>query len=181
MNLLRKFVSAFGGICLVVLLIAALAPKTTRGLVATLVQVTNTTSNPVPTFTVDHPGRQSVELFVGPNNNGVQVLTGEFAASGVFIDSNGPFTVPTGTRLVIDSVSTLTVLPSGQKLFLFRVITTNTNPGGGVAGGTINLLPQFTSTQGNDDIYESSQNLTAYADPGSQVSLFCDRAPFDSG
>jgi hypothetical protein len=47
MNLMRKTATTLGGIFLAVLLIAALAPKATRAVAAALVQVTNTTSNPV--------------------------------------------------------------------------------------------------------------------------------------
>lgn len=49
MNSIRKAVTALGGIFLAALLIAALAPKAARGIAAALVQVTNTSSNPVPT------------------------------------------------------------------------------------------------------------------------------------
>jgi hypothetical protein len=49
MNIIRKAVTTLGGIFLAALLIAALAPKTARGIAAALVQVTNTSSNPVPT------------------------------------------------------------------------------------------------------------------------------------
>ena len=55
MNLMRKAATTLGGIFLAVLLIAALAPKATRGIAAALVQVTNTTANPVPTVSVDDP------------------------------------------------------------------------------------------------------------------------------
>jgi hypothetical protein len=49
MNLLRKVVTSLGSITLAALLLAALAPKATRGVAAALVQVTNTASNAVPT------------------------------------------------------------------------------------------------------------------------------------
>jgi hypothetical protein len=48
MNIIRKAISTFAGISLAVLLFAALAPKATRGVAAALVQVTNTSANPVP-------------------------------------------------------------------------------------------------------------------------------------
>jgi hypothetical protein len=47
MNIVGKAASALGGIFLSALLIAALAPKATRGIAAALVQVTNTAANPV--------------------------------------------------------------------------------------------------------------------------------------
>jgi hypothetical protein len=62
MNVIRKAVSALGGIFLAGLLIAALAPKAARGVVAALVQVANTSANPVPIFDVDNPAYQPASL-----------------------------------------------------------------------------------------------------------------------
>ena len=53
MNTIRKALTTLGGIFLAALLIAALAPKATRGIAAALVQVTNTSANPVPTVSAD--------------------------------------------------------------------------------------------------------------------------------
>jgi len=55
MNLIRKALTTLGGILLAALFIAALAPKATRGIAAALVQVTNTSANPVPTVAADSP------------------------------------------------------------------------------------------------------------------------------
>lgn len=60
MNIMRKAVSALGGIFLAVL-IAALAPEVARG-VAALVHVTNTIANPAPMFDVDNPAHQPATL-----------------------------------------------------------------------------------------------------------------------
>jgi hypothetical protein len=54
MNSLRKTATTLGGIFLAVLLIAVFAPKVTRGVAAALVQVVNTTANPVPTTSVSN-------------------------------------------------------------------------------------------------------------------------------
>lgn len=62
MNVMRKAVSALGGIFLAALLIAALAPKATRGVAAALVQVMNTTANPVPTLDVNEPAYEPASL-----------------------------------------------------------------------------------------------------------------------
>ncbi|HXN98146.1 MAG TPA: hypothetical protein VN881_03685 [Candidatus Acidoferrales bacterium] len=53
MNILRKAVTTLGGVFLAALLITALAPRAVRGIAATLVQVTNTSANPVPTVSDD--------------------------------------------------------------------------------------------------------------------------------
>lgn len=62
MNVIRKAVAALGGIFLASLLIAALAPKATRGIAAALVQVTNTTANPVPMLDVNDPAYEPASL-----------------------------------------------------------------------------------------------------------------------
>jgi hypothetical protein len=53
MNLVRKAFTALGGVFLAAILIAVLAPKVTLGVAAALVQVTNTSANPVPTVSAD--------------------------------------------------------------------------------------------------------------------------------
>jgi hypothetical protein len=53
MNILRKAITTLGGVFLAALLITALAPKAARGVAAALVQVTNTSTNPVPTVSAD--------------------------------------------------------------------------------------------------------------------------------
>jgi hypothetical protein len=53
MNILRKAVTTLGGVFLAALLITAVAPKAARGLAAALVQVSNTSANPVPTVSAD--------------------------------------------------------------------------------------------------------------------------------
>ena len=60
MNLIRKALTTLGGILLVAILIAALAPKATRAVAAALVQITNTAANPVPNRDVDNAPRQAV-------------------------------------------------------------------------------------------------------------------------
>ena len=62
MNIARKAVITLGGVFLAALLIAALAPKATRGIAAALVQVTNTAANPVPTLDADNPSYQPASL-----------------------------------------------------------------------------------------------------------------------
>jgi hypothetical protein len=48
MNMLRRAVTAIGGITIVALVMALAVPRAVPGIVATLVQVTNTSANPVP-------------------------------------------------------------------------------------------------------------------------------------
>ncbi|MGB0035009.1 MAG: hypothetical protein WBP79_06000 [Candidatus Acidiferrales bacterium] len=100
MSLIRRTVSALGGILIAVLLIAALAPKATRGVVAALVQVTNTSANPVPTVSVNNLNPFGAYL----------CLETETSVSGCF-ENKSYFSAPTATAaglpvkwLVIDEV-----------------------------------------------------------------------------
>lgn len=49
MNIIRKSLALLGSVALLALLLAALMPRAARGVAAALVQVTNTSANPVPT------------------------------------------------------------------------------------------------------------------------------------
>ena len=71
MNLIRKVLTTLGGILLAALLIAALAPKATRGLTAAMVQVVNTNSNPVPYFDVNNPATEPFDASLCVSNNAV--------------------------------------------------------------------------------------------------------------
>ncbi len=53
MNVLRKILVGLGCIVVIALVLALASPKTVRAVVATLVQVTNTPSNPVNTAAAD--------------------------------------------------------------------------------------------------------------------------------
>ncbi|HXN98148.1 MAG TPA: hypothetical protein VN881_03695 [Candidatus Acidoferrales bacterium] len=99
MNLLRKTATTLGGIFFAVLLIAALAPKATRGVAAALVQVTNTASDAVPTED-------------GPGNFPFGVVECAEVGTSTCGSSLPPFFVPVTTstgaavkRLVIEDVS----------------------------------------------------------------------------
>src|SRR5258706_8139287 len=96
MKITKQLMFGSGGIVLAAMVIVLLAPKAAHAVVATLVQVVNTTANPVPASTVDEPGRVpyvSSVLDLG-NNCGL----------GFECDFNFP-PVPAGHRLVIQEVS----------------------------------------------------------------------------
>jgi hypothetical protein len=92
MNLMQKTAKALGGIFFAVLLIVALAPKATRGIAAALVQVTNTTSNPVPNRDLDNISRNLKTLtLLGDSDH-------HFGDPTIF--PRTPFVVPAGKRFV---------------------------------------------------------------------------------
>jgi hypothetical protein len=53
MNFIRKVAITLGAVFFAALLITALAPRAARGITATIVEVTNTSANPVPTVSAD--------------------------------------------------------------------------------------------------------------------------------
>jgi len=87
MERFKKFVFLATGL-VVLVCIVMVAPQKARAVVATLVQVVNTPSSPVPNQDVDHPGRH-------PFN---QMCTGTPSACAI--------TAPFGQRVVVQYVST---------------------------------------------------------------------------
>lgn len=109
MNIVKKSILTLGGIFLAAVLIAALAPKATHGIVAALVQVTNTTADPAVTLDADHATRipyVSTVAGVGPS--------GACQATANCVFSYKP--VPAGYRLVVENVSAALQVASGSPL-----------------------------------------------------------------
>jgi hypothetical protein len=106
MNHMRKAFSLLGGIFLAGLLVAAFVPKAARGVATVLVQVTNTTSNPVPIIDSFKSASQLVELLCGSTLHSANTCSG--TVHGTFQD---PFKVPAGQSLVVTSIVT-TAIPS---------------------------------------------------------------------
>jgi hypothetical protein len=106
MNLLKKALTTLGGILLAALLLAALAPRAARGVAAALVQVTNTTANPVPTIdsTAAFPFATTFE-------------TG-FSFEGSFIVPSTTSTGASVRRLVIESVGVQCTISPGVQNFV---------------------------------------------------------------
>jgi hypothetical protein len=63
MQMVKRLLMGFGAILAAALMLAVAAPKSAHALVAALVQVTNTTANPVPTVATDNPGLQPLGNF----------------------------------------------------------------------------------------------------------------------
>src|ERR1700686_2234680 len=160
MNILRRTAMAIGGMTVVALLIVLAAPKAAHGIVATLVQVTNT------------PARTAVLLTLGDSGRGdtVAIPDGQFGASFSYQDVNGIYVVPAGKRLVVDSIYGGMVLSAGQPLMDF---TSSVN---GLSGGFALALQPAP----NGSVLFSADHK-AYADSGTSVSMLCNRYPAQSG
>ena len=160
MNLVRKTATTLGGIFFAVLLIAALAPKATRGIAAALVQVTNTATNAVPTE--DGPGNFPFGVVecaeIGNSNCG---------------SSLPPFFVPATTstgaavkRLVIEDVSAACGALDGS--VVSSVVLDVPLPADHVSlDGASSLRYLFTLTP-PDGFAHSTVRM--YADPGTAIN-----------
>ena len=97
MNLLRKVLIPLGGVAVASLLLTIVAPRAAHALVATLVQVVNTTTNPAIVSNMDDQGRTPYQA---------QILG--TSAANCPAEGSCAFTfdaVPAGHRLVVQHVS----------------------------------------------------------------------------
>jgi hypothetical protein len=105
MKMIRKAVSALGGIFLAALLIAALAPKATRGIAAALVQITNTASTPAIMQGVSTLASQNVEVFCGASlDPAVAACINRLAPT-----NTTNYQVPAGQNFVVTDAEFLTL------------------------------------------------------------------------
>ena len=139
----------FGAAVLAVILASLLAPKAAHALVATLVQVTNTSANPVPTVATDNPALQP------------------FQWSGAQSGIEFSFSVPTGKTLVIEQLSVHCYGPPQQGPFNVRFGTTAEG-----AQGIYSFPMTAVSTQWMDEVLD--QMVRVYADGGSTVFIESD-------
>jgi hypothetical protein len=153
MKFAQRLFMAIGGLAAAAALLTMVSPKA-HALVATLVEVANTRSAPVPNQDVDHPGRHPYQQICYDNN----IQNG-------FLSCTMPNTPP-NTELVIQHVSmtvNLTAPPLYSRL--------NTVVGGISVGTYIPLVAQSA-------YYMASQPLTQYNDPG--FGPTCDTTPVGS-
>jgi hypothetical protein len=144
MKLKNPVLTVIGGLLLVVLAAPIFAPKTVHALAATLVQITNTSANPVINQDMDSPGRN-------PYYQTASCVSNTSQCAAQFPQ------VPPNKRLVVQyfesSVDTPTALSDGE----FE--TPN-----------VNFLPILYTLQGNDPtgnkIYVSSQPMLYYFEAG---------------
>jgi hypothetical protein len=162
MNLVRKALTTLGGIFLAALLIAALAPKATRGVAASLVEVANTASNAVPTE--DGPGNFPFGATLCTED--LNTVCGGVAKSALLV----PLTTSTGAavkRLVIEDVSAFCNTEPGDDI---STLITVPLPADNVMNGQNTLLYGFPITVtvgGNFGISHTPARI--YADPGAEI------------
>jgi hypothetical protein len=157
MNFIKKISMFIGFVVLAAAIVSALAPKATHALVATLVQVSNTPSSPVPNKDVDSPAHATVvplNCFAQAD----QFSGGEACTLGV--GGGSAFTVPAGQRLVVEQMSAFCqTSPNGSIPFVEFAVTE--------AGTQVTVPLVLTSNQNNELV---TQAVRYYADPGSTIS-----------
>jgi hypothetical protein len=137
------------GACSLVLAALALvmiAPKAAHAVTAALVQVVNTSANPVPNRDQDNPAQQPFQFLAQPDTVG----TGQTQAET-------DITVPAGKRLVLEYVSAGIAAGNGQ-------VAVETVAGGSLAAWYFIAQPSPVFTRGFFP-------TRIYADPGSTVSV----------
>jgi hypothetical protein len=153
MKFVQRLFMGIGGLAAVAALLTVVSPKA-HALAATLVEVVNTRSSPVPNQDVDHPGRHPYQqnCISSGNQNG-------------YVSCNMP-TTPPNTELVIQNVSMVINLTSAPLYSRFLTL------GGGTGLETyIPLVAQSSN-------YMASQPLVQYSDPGS--TPLCDSTTNDT-
>jgi hypothetical protein len=145
MNLIRKSISLLGSITLLALLLVALAPRAAHGVAAALVQVANSSANPVPTSDVAPLQPYLSSCFAATPPADSEAVCG--------------ITVPAGKRLVVQSVGISAVTGTGGRVVTAQLIAT-------VSGNEVSfpvVVPYVISLSGAD-YSTSSQALRLYSD-----------------
>jgi hypothetical protein len=140
MKFVQRLFMGIGGLAAAAALLTMLSPKA-HALVATLVEVANTRSTPVPNQDVDTPGRH-------PYQQQCQGLS-----SGCLMP-----TVPPNTEVVTQIVSVL--INGGSPLYAEL-----TTVGG---GNTVNTFIPLVAVGGGD--FVGTQQITQYMDPGTSAT-----------
>jgi hypothetical protein len=118
MNFAKRILMIAGAGALAGILAIAIAPKTAHALVATLVQVSNTIANPVPTEDIRGTASQILELScpTDQENNSLCVQDDPNNPSG------SSFTVPVGQHFVVTQIEASCSGGGVETLFVFLPI-----------------------------------------------------------
>jgi hypothetical protein len=155
----------------------AFASGTAQAIVATLVQIVNTAANPVLTQHVvaDNPATQAVSLLclVSVPANGTDGSCN--LVNGAL--SNPPYVVPSGKRLVADSISGDLRLLTGQR----AVVTYNFSDTQQNYSFSPPLTLDATGIPAGRDNYVWGLSVKFYADSGTSISVgaLTTQGPFD--
>jgi hypothetical protein len=145
MKFAQRLLIGIGGLAAVAALLTVLSPKA-HALVATLVEVANTRSTPVPNQDVDSAARHPYQQ--------------NCSAVGVgFLSCSFP-TVPPNTEVVIQTVS-VQINGAAPQLLQF-----------GSTGGGVTVFTNIPSFAQGGPYSVATQPLTQYVDPGTNASCY---------
>jgi hypothetical protein len=152
MKFTKWIVMGSGGIILAFLSVVLISPKAAHALVATLVQITNTTANPVPVFNADHKAYTDLADI---NTCGGNTCSWNFAP------------VPAGYRLVVENLSGSMLVPSSATHPPTATLSTGNNVYGisGTIGAPSTGAPGYSAAVING-------NFKAYAAAGTSPLLY---------
>jgi len=158
MNFVKRVLMFVGFVVLAAALVSVLAPKATHALVATLVQVANTSANPVPNTDVDNSGRATTVL---------QNCDGRSLVGDGQLSCDTGYNVPAGQRFVIEELEANCTAPKGNNIYSADVVFVQ-------AGfGTFHMLPLISQGVASGQAqYIQNQRVRYYADPGSQLTFY---------
>ena len=144
MQFAKRLMMILASFVLLVAIVSLAAPKAVHAIVATLVQVTNTSANPVPTVATDNPALQP------------------FAHTyGVYGQLDHTFEVPAGKTLVIEQVE----VSCFQIVLPYAVLGVTT-------GGVQNYATLFPApAPGDNTNWGLTQMVRFYADGGTTVTF----------
>jgi hypothetical protein len=165
MKTLKNFVSGIGSFALAAMFVALVAPKAVHAVVATLVQVVNTTANPVPNLDTERNARIPYQH------------TAQSSSCSINCQFNMP-AVPAGYRLVAQNASAYVALTLGSAN---APIGSLGEVGGGFLIGLTGALGTNSgSAPGSVTFAGVTQTVTAYFDAG-QTPFLTVAASFAAG
>jgi hypothetical protein len=155
----KQFLMVAGAFAIAVLTFSLAAPRAVHAAIATLVQVANTSANPVPNQAVDSPTMHPVML-TGLVNLAGNVV-GDFA---VLRSGNHEFVVPAGKRFFLQSVSAQGVAPVGQGILASLTLQAASPDGGTMIGSPV--VPLALSQIPGSLVLGGTQEANGFSDPG---------------
>ena len=163
MKLLKQVLAVLGGLVVIALVVALVAPQSTRAVVATMVNVVNDKTNPVPNRDVDNPAREPFVL-----TEVINLTNGSISAFA------GTDNLPTGRKYVILSVSVSAYVTKGaDPNWVGGVGVTSAGQGAQVLFSVPNVAPGFNG--GTQDIFAVTQPVYLAPDAGTNLTVAVDR------
>jgi hypothetical protein len=151
MQFAKKTLMVLVSLAVLVALVSLAVPKSVHALVATLVQVANTTTNPVVAEDADRATRIPYQSSSGPPGSGCYLPP--LCLFNAFTPA------PAGYRLVVQNISAQLVVKSGTPL-----------PSGFI-NSSGDQLSSFIGTYAGDSFAVINQQITSYHNAGDSPSL----------